>query len=333
MALHQRVESRVSDLHVELGPPPWRSARLVEVGWTPSQIRRAVESGALTRLTRGVLSPAAAASQLEVVRALLEPLASHAACSHETAADLNEQWFPRRRDELIHVTVSGRPERTDGRLRVHGSRLSDAFVVEMDGVRVTTVARTAMDLGRGRSFPDALVALDGAARRIVTGGDPDVERSLRLRLLPAEVIGAAIAELEAAYTEVWSWPGTRVLRQALDKVDPRSESPFESWSRGCLLDSGAPPFEINAPVRGASGRLYFGDFVWRRERLIGEADGMSKYGVTAGQQRRALQDQRAREDDLIAVGWRFVRWVTGEPARTLTSRVAVAVHRDPRVTA
>jgi hypothetical protein len=268
----------------------------------------------------------------DLVRELVAPLRDSAVVSHATAAELHGQWVPWQRDDLVHVTVPGAPERTHARLRVHGSRLSREFVTTLHGVRVTTPARTAVDLARGRSLPHALVALDGAARHLVAMRHPDSERALRLETVPEGVLLAVEDELRAAYSEVWSWPGTRVIRQGLDLLDPRSESPFESWSRGCLLGSPVPHFEITGPVRGASGRLYFGDFVWRRERLIGEADGVAKYGLSAAEQRRTLREQRLREDDLRAAGWRIRRWVTGESPATITSRLLTAL-APSRVTA
>jgi hypothetical protein len=332
MAVYRPVRDRLDRLPALLGPPPWRCADVVAAGWSWTQVHRAVAAGGLVRVSHGLVAPSNDVPLADLVRELLAPLRSTATASHATAGELHEQWVPRRLDALVHATVAGAPERTQGLLRIHGSRLSRQYVTELDGVQVTTPARTALDLGRGRRLPDALVALDGAARRLVAARLPHSERALRLGTVPADILAAVEAELREAYAEVWSWPGTRVLRQGLDLLDPRSESPFESWSRGCLLASGVPPFEVNGPVRGASGRLYYGDFVWRCARLIGEADGMAKYGGSAVDQRRRLQAQRQREDDLMADGWRITRWVTGESPRTLTSRVHLAL-AQPRVTA
>ncbi len=43
--------------------------------------------------------------------------------------------------------------------------------------------------------------------------------------------------------------------------------------------------------------------VWDRERLIGEADGLTKYtDVTS------LVAEKRRQEALIGAGWRVVRW-------------------------
>ncbi len=82
------------------------------------------------------------------------------------------------------------------------------------------------------------------------------------------------------------------------------------------------------PVFGGSGRTYYGDFVWRRHRLIGEADGVGKYGDTAAAIRQALRAERARQADLEAGGWRVVRWVTGDPGRSVVARVGRALYLE-----
>lgn len=132
-------------------------------------------------------------------------------------------------------------------------------------------------------------------------------------------------ELDAAFAVTWSWPGTRVVRTALDLADPASESPFESWSRGWILGSSLPLPEVNAEVVGASGRRYFGDFVWRSRRLIGEADGLGKYGSTPHEIRAAMKAERRRQADLEAAGWMFVRWMTGDSGPSFLWRLGRAL--------
>jgi hypothetical protein len=189
-----------------------------------------------------------------------------------------------------------------------------------------------MDLGRGRLLPDALLAVDGAARAIALASGSD-RWSIRQRRVPAELHAAITAELEAAYRSVWGWPGTRVLRAALEVCDIASESAYESWSRGWVLMAGLPRPEVNVAVLGASGREYVGDLVWRDQRLIGEADGQGKYGADSETRRRRMRAERAREDDLIAAGWRLVRWGSGEQGRALVERIARALGLRARVTA
>lgn len=330
---HRSTLNRVEALPSLLGPGPWTRAQLLAAGWSVGQVERAVGVGVMRRVRRGLfdsaLDPSAAATGIEGLRGILDRLDPRAALSHETAGQLHSLWVPWPERSGVQVTVAGQSERTDNGLTIHGSRLPEEFVVRVQGLRVTSPARTAMDLGRGRSLPDALIAVDGAARHLLGAEDDRVARRIRRRELAPAALDDAKAVLESAYASVWSWPGTRVLRQALDRLDPASESPLESRSRGWFVLGELPPPRIAWPVQGASGRLYYADFLWESAGLIGEADGLEKYGTTPDEQRRRLRDQRRRQDDLEAAGWRFVRWVSGEQGSSVIARVRRALTAGP----
>ena len=72
---------------------------------------------------------------------------------------------------------------------------------------------------------------------------------------------------------------------------------------------------------GASGRFYFGDFVWRGRRLIGEADGLGEYGGAEREIRAALAAERHRQRDLEDAGWKVHRWDTREAPKTWLARL------------
>jgi hypothetical protein len=356
---------RVGRLESLLGLGPWSTQQVLASGWSRQQLQRAVDVGALVRVRRGIvrsphstpalshstpapshstpvtthatptpaLSHSTPVTARALLRAVITSLPSSAVISHGSAAAVHGLWQPAPDDGLVHVTVAGKPERLDASVRVHGSRLPESLVSTVDGLRVTSPARTAVDLARGRSLPSALVALDGAVRWRLAGADERGSWRLRDGLVPVPERRAALDELATAYASVWGWPGTRVVRQALDVVDPASESPLESWSRGWILLAALPQPELNVAIVGASGRTYFGDFVWTDRRVVGEADGMAKYGVTAVEQRRRLGEQRRREDDLERAGWRVVRWATGDSGPAVVARLARALALDGRVTA
>ena len=334
MAPRRSTLSRVSTLDDALGPGPWAVSALLQQGWSQDQVDRAVRAGALTRVRRGIVAEARDVDPQSStgLAVLLATLAPSAALSHATAAVPQGLWTPFRSDSRVQVTIAGAAERSDSGLRVHGSRLPRELIHVVDGLPMTRPGRTAMDLGRGRSFPDALVAVDGAARALVLAFGID-RWSIRRREVPDDLLAAVAVELDEAFRSVWGWPGTRVLRQALAVRDVASESPSESWSRGVLLLGGLPAPEVNVPVRGRSGREYWGDLVWRRHRLIGEVDGQGKYGDDAETRRRRMDEERGREDDLIAAGWRFVRWGTGERSRVVLARAGRALGLPFRVTA
>lgn len=308
------------------GLGPWSARDLADAGWSRAQIAGAVSDGVLHRVRHGLYAVSGTPSQALAAR-VLAGLNERAVLSHESAAGVHGLWIPRR-DGRVHVTVPGEAERFDSGVRVHGSRLPDAMVMDVGGLRVTSPARTAVDLARGRSLADAVIAVDGAALWLV-GGDP---RRFEIRegaLDPARV-DRARAELWSAYQSVWSWPGTRVVRQALELMDIRSESPAESRSRVWILEAGLPVPDVGAAVLGASGRRYFGDLVWRDRRVIGEVDGLAKYGDTPEEVRRVLAAERARQADLEDAGWTLVRWTTRDGRLKVVRRLSRVLVTLPR---
>jgi hypothetical protein len=90
-------------------------------------------------------------------------------------------------------------------------------------------------------------------------------------------------------------------------LDPRSESPLESGSRAVMHVRQVPTPDVQVELVGASGRVYRVDFYWKAQRLIGEADGASKYADAA-----VLMEEKLREDDLREAGHNFVRWTYGQ---------------------
>ncbi len=101
--------------------------------------------------------------------------------------------------------------------------------------------------------------------------------------------------------------------------------PYESWSRGVLIEAGLVPESVGFEVRGASGRRYFADMAWPSRRILVEVDGLTKYGQHHGTVRERLAAERHRQADLEDAGWIVVRWTAGEPARVIVDRVRRAL--------
>ncbi|WP_448221875.1 hypothetical protein [Gordonia iterans] len=118
----------------------------------------------------------------------------------------------------VHTTNSTRAGGSKTAQRfVHPGPLRDADVVEVDGVRVTSLVRTAVDLACAENdFAKALTIFDGALRRGATVDQLTTELKARRR------VGAAIA------------------RYALAHSNADSASVGESWSRAQMIEADLP---------------------------------------------------------------------------------------------
>lgn len=208
-----------------------------------------------------------------------------------------------------------------GATRRRGSPVPDLQRVVVDGIPVTSLERTAVDLARGRQLPAALIPLDSAARLIVARESGAVGNRLRECVQIPELRRHATEQIDGALLSLKGWAGTVRVRHALPHVDPASESAHESRSRGWFLEAGLGPLSPGTPIP-CGGTTYWADFCDARQRVIGEADGWSKYGDTPESLRRALDDERQRQIDLELEGWRFVRWSTSVGRAGVVQRMA-----------
>jgi hypothetical protein len=330
-----RSVERIDDVRRRFGDGPWGRQHLLAAGWTARQIERDLEQGRLERVTRGVYAPSGVVLPWETPQTygpILQRAGADAAVSFESAAAVRRLWVPFPVDPRIHVSSSGRPVVDDPVVRRHRTSWHDDDVDVLGGVWVTSIARTAVDLARGKSFPQALVPLDSAARTLALGEAANSPAGRVLLSLPATWlrVEAALGQLRAAAERAAGGRGTRGLVRCLEHVDPRSESPYESWCRGELISAGVRLGELGLEVRGASGRVYYADFAWPSLRLIAEADGVVKYGSDLRTVRERLMAERHRQRDLEDAGWVFVRWTAGEPAAAFVPRVVAAVSAATR---
>ncbi len=160
-------------------------------------------------------------------------------------------------------------------------------------------------------LPEALVLLDAATRR---AGATDAEQATRL--------------IEVIRPRFWHCTGIAAVDLAAPHINPQAESPLESWSRGYMIDYGVPMPLIQQVVTGADGVDYRVDFCWPDLKIIGEADGLAKYGDTPAEVREAKRREQARQRALEAAGWIVIRWTWDELARdpyAVMRRIAAAL--------
>ena len=218
------------------------------------------------------------------------PLRAESVLSHSTAARIHGLPLPWRLQErgAAHVTTPRtvpRPRRRD--IVTHHAFLPDTDVCVVDGLRLTTPARTYVDMAAVVSFDD-LVALGDVVLR-------------RYPVTPEVLLGVARARS--------TFPGRRRAITATGWLDPAADSPRESHLRVLLRRARLPRPEVNGVITDEHGGfLARADLVFRRERVIVEYDGE----VHASMQQRAKD--AARRALLREHGWIVVE-VVGDDMR------------------
>jgi hypothetical protein len=207
--------------------------------------------------------------------------------SHWSAAALLGLPIVGRRDDDVHLTIGPTGGgRTSGRLRRHQAE-GEVTETVVDGMRLTSPARTLVDL-----------ACDVGVLASVVAGDAALRAGLVVR-------DALDEELDRAAGR----RGVRQARRAVTLMNGAAESPGESLSRVRIAELGFPPPVLQHEIRDRSGFVARVDFWWEDHALAGEFDGRSKYGLdkpaAAGE---ALWREKIREDTVRALGVRMARW-------------------------
>lgn len=311
-------------LHVHFGKRAFTAEQAAAVGITHGRLAAAARAGAIQRLRRGVYAAAFPSSTAPGARsatlhdasamALAEATATalilpSSAVSHSSAATHLQLPAPLSFAGQAHVTHPGARVRSVGGVRIHASALPAGHTVVLQGIPVTSPARTAIDIARMSSLPQALICIDALLRRTIEASDHDGV-GVRLAVLDAQAREAAREPLRKVMADMKGWPGLPVARRALELSDPGAESPLESESRGVFIEHGLPVPECGVPVEGVDGLLYWADMVWREHRVIGECDGALKYADPD-----ALYREKLRQEALERAGWRVIRWRYAEILR------------------
>lgn len=162
-------------------------------------------------------------------------------------------------------------------------------------MRVTTAARTVIDLARTRPFMDGVVAADAAIR----------------------MLKANRSELLGIIKDCKRSPGLDAARRVVEFSNGLSGSPLESCARVVFDAYGLPPPELQATVhagyRVVDGKLlymseyhdYVVDFLWRDRKTIAETDGKLKYKSGQDAIRQAKRDTLLQEQGyrVVHITW------------------------------
>jgi hypothetical protein len=270
---------------------------LRQQGLDGREIRRLQRDGDLVPVRRGAYARqqqpdrSLEALHRELIGATVPQLREGAVISHGSAAVLHGLPIWAGAVERVHVTrdrVGGGNRRSI--VQVHGAPLVDPDRTMIDGIPVTSLARTVLDLCRTLPIEQAVAAGDRALAH-----------------------GLVMEVLEEGLSRMRRWPGTSQARRSVAFLDARSESAGESVSRVRLHQDGLPAPDLQQDILGPTGRfLARVDFYWDEQRTIGEFDGKVKYGRLR-RPGQSMEDvifaEKVREDALRDLGWQIVRWL------------------------
>ena len=269
-------------------------------------LREVIRQRRVTRLQRGIYLPGRRiANPIEAARAALAAVAEpDSAASHVTAAAVHGLLVPRNLYDREHITIprpERRPHRT--RLQLHTARLPATDIVVLQGVPVTAIARTLVDLCRHWPRLDAVCAVEDALRRNLVTKDEMESSSHRLAHTPWII---------RARARFWA-------------ADARSQSPLETQARLALHDARLPAPEPQLMVELPTGDRAYLDLGYRRQRLAIELDGRDVHSLP-----HAVFRDRARQNALISLGWTILRFTWSDVTRgqdTFVATVAAALRR------
>jgi len=184
-------------------------------------------------------------------------------------------------DNCLPAELNRRSRDKTSGIILHSDALDDDEVSTRDGIRLTTPARTAFDLGRRIGLTAAVIRLDA--------------------LMHATELKATDVELLAERHR--GARGLVQLRRALHLVDGGAESPYETKTRLVLLGAGLPRPTTQIEVRNDWGAVMARiDMGWEDCKVGVEFDGAQHWTDPA---------QRTRDIDrlaeLQACGWTIVR--------------------------
>ncbi|MEV7874272.1 hypothetical protein [Microbacterium sp. NPDC089188] len=277
----------------------------------PTARLRAGNEGDWHRVQRGVYVPRDAVRELwpqadlrlRIVASLSRMRGGNAVVSHASAAVVHGLSLSGIAHRPVEMTVAGggRMSSRPG-LKRHLDELTPDDVVEVDGIRCTSLERTVFDVARTAPLETGVSCADAAARRVAVQGrtllaDAQEGWRDRLRLRAAAAAGHR---------------GVARARWVIEFMDGRAESPGESLSRLQLFRLGFRSFELQMAVEGPTGEPYEIDIGLPDEKILWEFDGEGKYTDAALRSGRSLEDillrEKRREEWIRGVTqWRFLR--------------------------
>ena len=264
--------------------------------WVPIRRGAYVERAVYAAMTREQLHVA-------LVHAAVRSLAKPAVVSHVSAAVLRGLPSWGLDLSLVHVTRGDlHSPRIEGGVHHHAGELRNDDLEQIDGIWVTSPARTAIDTARVTEFEAAVVVTDALLHRGL------VDR------------GTILDRLES----MRDWPGTCNAGRVAEFADGRSESVGESRTRVAFELVGLPRPDLQRLITTPDGKIVGrSDFLFDGLWTIGEFDGRVKYGrlLKPGEAPGdVVWREKQREDRIRDLGYEVGRIIWSD----LSDRPAVA---------
>lgn len=273
--------------------------QLVSAGVPPTLLDERIKGRRLERLARGVYGVPGLSGRHRDALARIFACGPYTVGSHDTAGHVQDLLLQPPAQTVVSAW-RGRPDPREG-VVLHRARIRSDERTTCDGVPVTSIARTLLDLAAAlpqRAFEQALA------------------RGLRL----TDVTGDQLLQLVARYPRR---PGTPMLRAMLqaDVQPAMTRSEAEERFLALVRTGELPAPQTNVRVHG-----FETDFYWRAHGVVVEIDGFQFHASRAAQQR-----DRRRDSTLGAPGIRVLRFtwhdLTAQPSATLV-KVALALGRS-----
>ncbi|OCB26726.1 DUF559 domain-containing protein [Mycobacterium intracellulare] len=175
--------------------------------------------------------------------------------------------------------------------------LSEDEIQTIAGLRVTTPARTALDLACRYPVDRAVAAIDALAR----------------------ATDLKVSEVGSLGERYRGRRGIARARVALPLVDKGAESPRETWLRLLLIRAGFPRPQTQIPVYDYGALIACLDMGWQDIKLAVEYEGDHH----RTDQRQFNKDIR-RAETLAEIGWTVVRVTIEDTPGGVIARVAAA---------
>ncbi|QAY61605.1 hypothetical protein ET475_17610 [Microbacterium protaetiae] len=252
-------------------------ATLIAYGWTDKKIHTAVRRRDIRRLHHGWYISHSLWEELfweqqhlaHVMAVVDDALEPGPVAAMESAAVVHRLPLFHHLPARVHVIcLPGAMASSTRDVLRHVVPLEYTDIVDIDGIRCTSLARTVVDVARTCSFETAVACADAALRQVaVSADDPwayDVDAAERLR-----------HEMHMILDRLPGVHGARRARWVIDFADGRAQSSGESVSRLRIVQIGISVRDIQVRIEGPDGSFYVADI--DAEHWWVEFDGMAKY--------------------------------------------------------